>query len=103
MAAGVQQPFEISVLSNDEIVNNIFELKAYPNPTSDILILAINSLQIEDLNYSLLDINGKLLLNAEKITASQTTIPFTKLPSGTYLLQVTAGSKNVKTFKIIKK
>ncbi|MGI6479933.1 MAG: T9SS type A sorting domain-containing protein [Salinivirgaceae bacterium] len=45
--------------------------------------------------------NGKLLLN-EKITGNQTSIVMSNLVPATYFVKVIQGSKEVKTFKIIK-
>jgi hypothetical protein len=101
-AAGVQQPYEISVLDVTNPIYNGIALKAYPNPTSDYLILELEQLDVNELSYTVFDISGKLLF-AEKITKTQTQIPFSKLPSGTYLVTVNASDKNAKTFKIIKK
>lgn len=99
---GVQQPFEISILSVDEQFSTTIQLKAYPNPTSDYLTLDIDKLDIEGLQYALIDINGKIIFE-ETILQQQTIINFTSIPSSTYFIKVTAKNKNVKTFKIIKK
>ena len=102
VAQGVQQPFEISILSVDEQFPTTIQLKAYPNPTNDYLTLDIDKLDIEGLHYTLIDINGKIILE-EDIIQQQTILNFTSIPSSTYFIKVTAKGKNVKTFKIIKK
>ena len=101
VAEGVQQPFEISILSVDEYIQSNIQLTVYPNPTLDYLTLNIDTLETEGLEYSLIDINGKLL-SEEKITNQLTTINFTSMPSSTYFIKVAVKDKNVKTFKIIK-
>ena len=56
---GVQQPYEISVLSVSENAENI-NLSVYPNPSTDYLYLT-SSDEISGLSYQLFDMNGRLL------------------------------------------
>ena len=112
VAHGVQQAFEISVLTTVEEAENIFlEWTAYPNPASDFLKLSMKNpessgLSIDNLSYRLYDSNGKLLLN-ENLDGFETTVTMVGLQSGIYILKVTeslgkASKKELKTFKIIK-
>ena len=99
---GVQQPFEISVVTGLEEAKSInLSVTAYPNPTTDYLTLSIGEFDISNLSYQLYDINGKLLQN-EKITGIQTSIVMSNLVSANYFVKVIQGNKEVKTFKIIK-
>lgn len=97
---GVQQPYEISVLSVSENAENI-NLSVYPNPSTDYLYLT-SSDEISGLSFQLFDMNGRLL-KSEKITENQTNIDMQGLVSATYFVKVNQGNKTVKTFKIIKK
>ena len=97
---GVQQPYEISVLSVAEQAENI-SLSVYPNPSTDYLYLT-SSDEISGLSYQLFDMNGRLL-KSEKITENQTNIDMQGLVSATYFVKVNQGNKTVKSFKIIKK
>lgn len=97
---GVQQPYEISVLSVDENAENI-SLSVYPNPSTDYLYLT-SSEGNSGLSYQLFDMNGRLL-KSEKITGNQTNIDMQGLVSATYFVKVNQGNKTVKTFKVIKK
>ena len=97
---GVQQPYEISVLSVAEQAENI-SLSVYPNPSTDYLYLT-SSDENSDLSYQLFDMNGRLL-KSEKITENQTNIDMQGLVSATYFVKVNQGNKTVKTFKIIKR
>ena len=102
VAQGVQQPFEISVVTAIEEVKGInLSVSAYPNPTTDYLTLSIEELEISNLSYQLYDINGSLLQN-EKITGNQTRIAMSNLVPANYFVKVIQESKVVKTFKIIK-
>lgn len=102
VAQGVQQPYEISVVSGIEQAKGTnLECSAYPNPTTDFLTLNIENYNNENLSYQLFDISGKLLEN-KKLTSNETTISMTNLVSATYFLKVIDNNKVVKTFKIIK-
>jgi hypothetical protein len=102
VAQGVQQPFEISVVTGLEEAKSItISVTAYPNPTTDYLTLSIDNFEISKLSYQLYDMQGKLL-QSEKINDSQTSITMSNLVPATYFLKVIQNNKEVKTFKIIK-
>ena len=102
VAQGVQQAFEISVVTGLEQAKGInLSVSAYPNPTTDYLTLSIGEFDISNLSYQLYDMNGKLLQN-EKITGNQTSIAMGNLVPANYFVKVIQGNKEVKTFKIIK-
>ena len=102
VSEGVQQPFEISVVTGIEEAKGInLSVTAYPNPTTDYLTLSIGEFDISNLSYQLYDMNGKLLQNA-KITGNQTSIVMSNLVPANYFVKVIQGNKKVKTFKIIK-
>jgi hypothetical protein len=118
VAQGVQQPYEISVVTGIEDTEGMnLSVTAYPNPTNDYITLSIDEFDISNLSYQLYDINGKFLQN-EKITSNQTSIVMSNLGPAIYFLKVIQGNKEahhvksnevgvkqfnvVKTFKIIK-
>jgi len=107
VSQGVQQPYEISVVTAIEEAKGINLLvSAYPNPASDYLILSIDEnvksgQDLTLLSYQMYDIQGKLLQNQE-ITENRTTIDMGNLGPATYFVKVVQGNKEVKTFKIIK-
>ena len=102
VAQGVQQPYEISVvLSMDNHSTNL-ELTAYPNPTSNYLVLNLGKAELSALNFQLFDISGRLI-ESRKITSSSETIAMENLPTATYFLKISKNENEVKTFKIIKK
>ena len=105
VAQGVQQPFEISVVTAIEEAKGInLSVTAYPNPTTDFLQLKVDAsttLSIQSMSYQLYDMNGKLL-QSEKITGNQTSIVMSNLVPANYFVKVIQGNKEVKTFKIIK-
>ena len=101
VAPGVQQPYEIAIITGIEVTEINLELSAYPNPTTDFLNIKIGNYDHEKLWYQLYDMQGKLLEN-RKIVKSGATIKMESLPASTYFLKVTGKQKSVKTFKIIK-
>ena len=103
VSEGVQQPFEISVVTGIEEAKDIFlNFSAYPNPTTDYLELKVENLQLSELSYKLYDISGKVYQNKE-IGNSITKIEMQNLPQGIYFIKVIdTKNKEFKTFKIIK-
>ena len=101
VAQGVQQPYEISIVLGLEDHQISLNMKVYPNPTSDFLILNVGNFELSTLNFELFDVSGKLL-ESKKITSITETISMENLPSSTYFLKVTSNNEEVKTFKIIK-
>ena len=99
---GVQQPYEISVVTAiDEANGIILTVSAYPNPTTDYLTLETNAFDLSDLSFQLFDTNGRLL-QSEKITSNKTSITMSNLVPATYFVKVIQNKKEVKTFKIIR-
>jgi hypothetical protein len=102
VAEGVQQPFEISVVTAIEDAEGInLSVSAYPNPANDYLILEVVNFLISPFTFHLFDINGKLLQSGE-IISTQTSISMNTLAPATYFVKVMQEGKEVKTFKIIK-
>jgi hypothetical protein len=104
VAEGVQQPYEISIITTLEQASaaNI-NLQAYPNPTTNFLTLNSTSalLNTQDLSFRLMDMNGKLI-QYKRITNITETIAMENLPSATYVLKITSNNNEIKSFKIIK-
>jgi hypothetical protein len=100
LAQGVEQAYEISSVGIKETALNI-SLSVFPNPTSDYLTLKVEDYNNEALSYSLLDEQGKLVLN-EQITNQDTQVAMSNLARGAYFINVLQENKKIQTFKIIK-
>ncbi|OGM08838.1 hypothetical protein A2Z67_02415 [Candidatus Woesebacteria bacterium RBG_13_36_22] len=85
----------------NEILDLGFEIKAYPNPTQDYLILKISKDKLNGMQYKLYDMQGKLL-HHKLIEESETEISFKDLVPSTYLIKVIEMNKELKTFMIVK-
>jgi hypothetical protein len=99
---GVQQPYEISVVT---AVENTEEIKlnciVYPNPARNTIKLSIESPDLENMIYRLFDINGRLIQEM-KVESEETEISIYNLVPSIYILKVIKNKKELKTFKIIK-
>jgi hypothetical protein len=101
VSQGVQNAFEIFTVGINETALTI-SLTAFPNPTTENLTLQISHYTSEKLSYQLFDMQGKQLSNGQ-ITAQQTQINTSSLPSATYFINVVnQENKKVQSFKIIK-
>jgi hypothetical protein len=100
---GVQQPFEIFVVTGIEQSKGVtLECSVYPNPTTNSLILkADENILKEKCVITLFDINGKLLKKKE-IESYETTIDMSSYLPATYFLKINQNNIEIKTFKIVK-
>jgi hypothetical protein len=104
VAQGVEQLYEISITLGLAETGINLKLSAYPNPTTNYLMLQIDAsaaLSNQSMSYQLYDISGKLL-ESNTVVANSTTINMEQMPTGSYFLKVTLNNTLVKTFKIIK-
>lgn len=103
VAQGVQQPFEISVVTGIAEAKGVsLQVSAYPNPTTDYLTVKVKNYKTANLQYMLFDINGKLL-QIVKATGNETQIATSNLVPANYFVKVLDNKKEIKVFKIIKK
>jgi len=101
---GVQQPYEISVITAVEEAKDINLLvSVYPNPATDYLQLKVDGsmYSVMSMSFQLYDMNGKLL-QTKKLTEAETQIDMSSYATATYFLKVITESKAIKEFKIIK-
>ncbi len=98
---GVQQPFEIFTLGNDDFPEIQLMMSVYPNPTASFVTLTLQNYSLEKVHFELFDLNGRLI-QSQSITTSETQIAMEHLASAVYLLNVMEQNKILKTFKIIK-
>jgi hypothetical protein len=98
---GVQQPYEISVVTGTDNKKDIgLEYMAYPNPVSGIIYLKVKDFS-ENLRCELYDMEGNLI-DTRKMDSSETGINMSTLAPANYFLKVIRNQKVEKVFKIIK-
>jgi len=102
IAEGVQQAFEISVVSDIPEAEGInLKVLAYPNPATNYLIVKVKNYKTDNLRYQVFDINGKLLQTI-KATGQETKIKINYLVTANYFVKIIDNNKEIKVFKIIK-
>ena len=99
LAQGVQQPFEISVVTGLEETAIQLELQAYPNPATHTLTLQVSA--HAGLKLELTDLRGVRILSRE-LTENSTAISLEGLAQAVYFLTVSGEDRVIKTFKITK-
>ena len=77
------------------------EIKVYPNPTANFVNLKIENSKIENMQYILTSVYGKIL-QTRKITKDQEQVDFSNFTMGTYFISILENNQLIKTFKIIK-
>ncbi len=102
LSEGVQQAFEIETLSNPEFESVQLNVRTYPNPTTDRLVLSIDEIDIANTSFEIHDIHGRLVMS-KAINSSTNVIEMSSYASGTYILTMKMQNTPIKTFKIIKK
>jgi Secretion system C-terminal sorting domain len=102
VSEGLQQPFEITTLGNDNFPEIILQLKVFPNPTTSFVTLSVGDANFDNFSFKLFDLNGKSIA-VQKIQNVETKIEMEALPSAVYFLNVMEGNDVKKSFKILKK
>tara|TARA_R110002051_G_scaffold281954_1_gene343683 strand:- start:315 stop:791 length:477 start_codon:yes stop_codon:yes gene_type:complete len=100
LTQGVQQAAEKFTLGIEDPITNL-KLEAYPNPTTNYIILKVGNDDFSSLTFQLVDVMGRIIKN-QKITKENEVIQLEGLPSAIYFLKITNKNNLVKTFKIIK-
>ena len=101
VAQGVQHAYNVEVTTGISETGILLQVTAFPNPTTDVLHLTIENWDIGNFRYQLYNVQGKLMTK-NKITNNQTQISMHHFAAATYLLSVSDGRDEVKTFRIIK-
>lgn len=100
VSQGVQQPYEIFVLSTENTALQ-GKISVYPNPVKDFLMIDFKSDQRENANYQVFDTTGKLILKGD-LKNIKNEIDASTLPVGMYILSISNENETLKTYKIIK-
>jgi hypothetical protein len=98
---GIQQPYEIYLISGIGNEKDVQLITAFPNPTSSTIKIVIQDIKIDGLNYKLYDLLGKEILSGD-ITSNQTEVDLNNLMPAVYFIKVFRYNSTIKYFKIIK-
>lgn len=100
VSEGVQQAYEIITLATSETKERNITL--YPNPVKDVLFVDFNQESYSNSSYQLFDAQGKMIKQG-KFTTKKNELDLSALPQSIYIIRIVQESKELKTFKIIKK
>lgn len=98
---GVQQPYKVSTIGINTNPDIDLLMSVYPNPSTTLINLSVQNMDLTNLSYQLFDVQGKLLVS-QKITNSETSIVMEEFATGSYFLNVINNQEELKSFKIIK-
>ncbi|KAF0194735.1 MAG: hypothetical protein FD166_3256 [Bacteroidetes bacterium] len=102
VAQGVQQPYEISVIT--EITDGPevgLYFRTYPNPTDHSLTLRFEGKPEMEYRAAIYDASGRLCI-IKTVTSNETSFDLSTFVTGTYILKLSDLNREVKTFKIVK-
>lgn len=101
--AGLQQPFEISDLTDIKNIGETLKMKLYPNPALDKLIIENETPSKSLLKAKLISSAGKLI-STQALNGTSNEIAVSGLNPGAYLVEIRDQNENkIKTYSIIKK
>ena len=96
----IKQTLKEKILSN-ESDGILVDIKIFPNPTKNNVVLRISNVVNDKFYYQLYDLIGSRIMNKE-IKSVETNIYMDNLVDGIYLLKVLKNNREIKIFKIIK-
>ena len=102
LTEGVQQPYEIFIMSGLEDFESDPEFIVFPNPTSGKVTLKFFKPHLDNLTSCIYDVEGALMCR-NTIDAEEIIIPMDNLKPATYFLIILEKDQPVKTYKIIKR
>jgi len=88
--------------SKAEDLNDGFNLAAYPNPTSDYIVLDLKDSNLTGVTYTMYDLQGRTVTKGQ-VQQKQTQITMQSLATGVYILKVNQNNNQLEIFRIIKK
>lgn len=81
-------------------INSLSELKIYPNPTQNSIVVDLQQNKIKNASIQVLNLLGKTLVQ-QKVSTQQTTLNFNSFSKGIYIVQFTNGLGS-KIHKVVK-
>lgn len=81
---------------------SVVDLRVYPNPTADLVTIHFDNQPFNSgYVFKLYSIAGELMIEGE-MDSSDYTVDMTQYNTGTYILKLSSGETELKTYKIIK-
>lgn len=101
VAQGVQQPFEISLITGTDELEVGFGVQLYPNPATDAVVLELGPDAPTGLLHRLFDARGAIMAEG-RLGADRTIIDLAGLAQGTYVLSILQRDLPVRSYRIVK-
>ena len=92
---------KLTVATIVESLESSIEVSAFPNPATEFVRLKVITDHQERLKYSLYDVQGVLIRQADLLD-KETDVPFGQLKPSMYFIKIHSSKKEIKVFKIIK-
>jgi hypothetical protein len=102
LTPGIQQAYEIAFVSALPEVKAGLQIRAYPNPATDYLLLSFPGYKSEKHTMTLFDPSGRNIY-LDEIKNELSRLEVQNLAPGTYFLQIANKEQIIQLFKIIKK
>ena len=99
LSQGVQQAYVITAETGVDLIE--IQLRAFPNPTNDVLNLIVGDDDFQKVTYALYNNTSKLMTKGT-VNGSEAQISMATYKAGVYFLEVKADGKAVKRFKVVK-
>ena len=99
---GVQQPYEIFVITSVTEADPLTELRLFPNPASDYLILETDEHLDSSVRMAVFNSMGQMIRTAN-VEREQTKVYVGDLMAGSYYVVLFHEGRKLQTFKVIKK
>lgn len=101
MAQGIQQAYEVLVISGLSNSLDALPITVYPIPSAHLIYLQVGKASPAVLHYHLYDSSGKLVLE-KRVENSTESINMAHLAEGSYFLKLSNNNREERIFKIIK-
>jgi hypothetical protein len=101
LTQGVQHVQQEVITKVETVVSPSLELNVFPNPVVTTAQFNLNLSDFTNVNYRLVDMQGKVL-QSEAVYAAQTTFSLEEYPSGIYFLLVQVPGYELQKFELVK-
>lgn len=98
---GLQQPYEISAITPTTFVFEGMDITFFPNPTHSDINIRLGQMSDNELSYTLIDIQGRILKKGVLVEGLQSISTVSLLP-GNYLIRLSTSQNESFTFKFVK-
>jgi hypothetical protein len=88
-------PIKANIISGGAVDDPTNEIKIYPNPASDYVIVQKENQSLEPLSIKIIDISGKIVFEKSGINSNFTTIETTKFENGVYIIEIIVGQRKI--------